>query len=186
MVVPAAAGAVGSIAGQLAAERGARVVGLAGGPGKCRYVVEELGFDACVDRHAPDWRDRLDAATRDGIDVDVELAGGEIFDHVLGRLNRHARVVLGGMIADYSADPAHRHGVRNLVQVVEQGATVRGLLLGDHLDRFEQIVGELATRVADGRLRHAQEVVDGLENAPAALDRLVRGDNRGKVVVRVA
>ncbi|GLV76333.1 zinc-binding dehydrogenase [Streptomyces hygroscopicus] len=90
VVVSAAAGAVGSIAGQLAKERGARVVGLAGGPDKCRYVVEELGFDACVDRRDPRWRDRLDEVIPDGIDADIENVGGEILDHVLSRINTGA------------------------------------------------------------------------------------------------
>ncbi len=186
LVVSAAGGAVGSIAGQLAKERGARVVGVAGGAEKCRYVVEELGFDACVDRRAPDWRERLDEATPDGIDADVENAGGEILDHVLTRINTGARLALCGMIADYSADPSRRHGLRNLLELVEQRAVARGFLVTDHADRFDEITAELAGRLADGRLRHARVVVDGLEHAPAALERIFRGDSRGKVVVRVA
>ncbi|WP_199440227.1 NADP-dependent oxidoreductase [Umezawaea beigongshangensis] len=186
LVVSAAAGAVGSIAGQLAKERGARVVGVAGGAEKCRYVVEELGFDACVDRRDPDWRERFDEATPDGVDADVENAGGEILDHVLTRINTGARLALCGMIADYSADPGQRHGLRNLVEMLEQRATARGFLVTDHADRFEEITAELAARLADGRVRHSRVVVDGLEHAPAALERIFRGDGRGKVVVRVA
>lgn len=186
VVVSAAAGAVGSIAGQLAKERGARVVGLAGGPEKCRYVVEELGFDACVDRRDPRWRDRFDEATADGIDADIENAGGEILDHVLSRINTGARIAMCGMIADYSADPAQRHGMRNLVELVEQRATARGFLVTDHADRFDEITGELAVRLGDGRLRHERIVLDGLEHAPEALARIFRGDSRGKTLVRVA
>ncbi|MBB5933075.1 NADP-dependent oxidoreductase [Streptomyces zagrosensis] len=186
VVVSAAGGAVGSIAGQLAKERGARVVGVAGGSEKCRYVVEELGFDACVDRRAPNWREQFDAATPDGIDADVENAGGEVLDHVLTRINVAARVALCGLIADYSADPAQRHGLRNLVEVLEQRASVRGFLVTDHTDRYDEITTELAARLADGRLRHSRVVVDGLEHAPAALDRVFRGDGRGKILVRVA
>jgi NADPH-dependent curcumin reductase CurA len=186
LVVSAAGGAVGSIAGQLAKERGARVVGVAGGADKCRYVVEELGFDACVDRRAPDWRERFDEATPDGIDADVENAGGEILDHVLTRINVGARLALCGMIADYSADPAQRHGLRNLVEMLEQRAFARGFLVTDHVDRYEEITAQLAARIADGRLKHSRVVVDGLENAPSALERIFRGDGRGKIVVRVA
>jgi NADPH-dependent curcumin reductase CurA len=186
VVVSAAAGAVGSIAGQLAKERGARVVGIAGSAEKCAYVVDELGFDACVDRRAPDWREQFDAATPDGVDADVENAGGEILDHVLTRITTGARIAMVGMIADYSADPAQRHGLRNLVELVEQRATARGLLVTDHVDRFDEITAELASRTADGRLRHDCVVVDGLENAPQALDRVFSGDGRGKVLVRVA
>ncbi|MGW6460270.1 NADP-dependent oxidoreductase [Streptomyces sp. NPDC055078] len=186
LVVSAAGGAVGSIAGQLAKERGARVVGVAGGADKCRYVVEELGFDACVDRRAPDWREQLDAATPDGIDADVENAGGEILDHILTRINVGARLALCGMIADYSADPAQRHGLRNLVEMLEQRASAHGFLVTDHADRYEEITAQLAARIADGRLKHSRVVVDGLEDAPSALDRIFRGDARGKIVVRVA
>ncbi|MBP2334186.1 NADPH2:quinone reductase [Saccharothrix coeruleofusca] len=186
VVVSAAGGAVGSIAGQLVKERGARVVGIAGGREKCRYVVEELGFDACVDRRSPDWRDQFDAATPDGVDADVENAGGEVLDHLLTRINTGARIALCGMIADYSADPAQRHGLRNVVEVLEQRATIRGFLVSDHADRYDGITAELAARLADGRLTHARVVVDGLERAPEALERIFRGDNRGKVVVRVA
>lgn len=185
-VVSAAAGAVGSIAGQLAKERGARVVGLAGGPEKCRYVVGELGFDACVDRHDPHWRDRLDEATPDGIDADIENAGGEILDQVLSRINTGARIAMCGMIADYSADPAQRHGIRNLVELVEQRATARGFLVSDYADRFDEITSELAVRLGDGRLRQERTLVEGLENAPEALARIFRGDSRGKILVRVA
>lgn len=186
VVVSAAGGAVGSIAGQLVKERGARVVGVAGGAEKCRYVVDELGFDVCVDRRDARWRELLDQATPDGVDADFELAGGEILDHVLGRITTGARIALCGMIADYSADPARRHGLRNLVEVVEQRATVRGFLVTDHEDRFDEIIAELAGRLGAGKLRAAQVVVHGLENAPEALDRIFRGDSRGKVLVRVA
>lgn len=186
VVVSAAAGAVGSIAGQLAKERGARLVGIAGNAEKCSYVVNELGFDVCVDRRTPDWREQLDAATPDGVDADVENAGGEILDHILTRINTGARIAMVGMIADYSADPAQRHGLHNLIELVEQRATARGLLVTDHVDRFDEITAELASRMADGRLRHDCVVVDGLENAPHALDRVFSGDSRGKVLVRVA
>ncbi|WP_410663730.1 zinc-binding dehydrogenase [Amycolatopsis sp. lyj-84] len=184
-LVAAAAGAVGSIAGQLARERGAHVVGIAGGADKCRYVVDELGFDACVDRHDPRWRDLLDAATPDGIDADLETAGGEILDHVLTRITTGARIALIGMIADYHAAPQRRHGMRNLIEVAEQRAVLRGLLVTDHTDRFDEITSQLADRLSDGRLRAEHDVVDGLENAPAALDRVFEGTGRGKILVRV-
>jgi NADPH-dependent curcumin reductase CurA len=185
VVVSAAAGAVGSIAGQLAKERGARVVGIAGGADKCRYLLEELGYDAAVDRRDPAWRELLDAATPDGVDADIENAGGEILDHVLSRITTGARIAMCGMIADYSADPSRRHGLRNLVELVEQRATARGFLVADHEDRFQEITAELSLRVRDGRLRHVSDVVEGLENAPGALERIFQGGGRGKVLVRV-
>lgn len=186
MVVSAAAGAVGSIAGQLLHERGAHVVGIAGGAEKCEYVIDQLGFDACVDRRSPDWREQLDAATPNGIDGDVEHAGGAILDHVLGRLNVGARIALSGMIADYSASAEQRYGLRNLLQVIQQRATLTGLLVLDHVERFPEITEQLAQRLADGRLQHRSTVVDGLENAEAALEAIMHGRNTGKTLVRVS
>jgi NADPH-dependent curcumin reductase CurA len=183
LVVSAAAGAVGSVAGQLAKTRGVRVVGIAGGREKCRHVVEDLGFDACVDRHAGDWRAQLDGATPDGIDVDFENAGGEVMDHVLGRLNIGARVALCGMIAHYD-EP--RLGLANIPQLFMQRATVRGFLVLDHADRFDEAIAELAGLLAAGRLRYDETIVDGLESAPEALGRLFAGASAGKVLVRVA
>src|SRR5258708_22504231 len=107
MVISAAAGGVGSIAGQLARLRGARVVGIAGSPAKCRYVVDDLGFDACVDHRDPAWRDLLDAATPDGVDLDFENVGGPIMDHLLMRLNLNAQIFLCGMVSHYD-DSDHR------------------------------------------------------------------------------
>ncbi|WP_249187497.1 hypothetical protein [Nocardiopsis sp. MG754419] len=103
-----------------------------------------------------------------------------------GTINTGARIAMCGMIADYSADPAQRHGIRNLVELVEQRATAHGFLVTDHADRFDEITGELAVRLGDGRLRHERVVLEGLEHAPEALERLFRGDGRGKILVRVA
>ena len=158
-----------------------------GGPEECRCVVEVLGFDACVDRRDPHWRDRLDEAISDGIiDADIENVSGRILDHVLSMINTGARIAMCQMIADYSTDPAQRHGIRNLVELVEQRATARGFLVTDHADRFDEITGELAVWLGAGRLRHEQVVLEGLENAPEALARIFRGDSRGKILVRVA
>ena len=188
VVVSAAAGAVGSVVGPLAKARGARAVGIAGGPEKCRRLVEELGFDACVDRHAEDWRDRLDAATPDGVDVDFENVGGEIMDHVLLRLNRGARVVLCGMISQYDqAGAGHAwHGQRAVHQILMQRATMRGFIVSDHADLFPAGREELGRLLAEGRLRSDETIVDGFEQLPAALRRLFTGDHVGKLLVRVA
>jgi NADPH-dependent curcumin reductase CurA len=188
VVVSAAGGAVGSVAGQLAKARGARVVGIAGGPEKCRHVVDQLGFDACVDHHAADWRAQLDAATPDGIDVDFENVGGEIMDHVLMRLNVGARIPLCGMISQYNAEGGGRHpiGQEGIVQLIMQRATMTGFLVLDHADRFDEAIAELATLLGEGRLRYDETIVEGLETAPAALSRLFDGTNTGKLIVRVA
>jgi NADPH2:quinone reductase len=188
VVVSAAGGAVGSVAGQLAKARGARVVGVAGGPEKCRHVVEGLGFDACVDHRADDWRAQLDAATPDGIDVDFENVGGEIMDHILMRLNIGARIALCGMISQYNAAGGGRHpyGQEAIEQVLMQRATMTGFLVLDHADRFDEAIAELATLLGEGRLRYDETFVDGLENAPEALGQLFDGSNTGKLIVRVA
>jgi NADPH-dependent curcumin reductase CurA len=189
VVVSAAAGAVGSVAGQLAKIQGVRVVGIAGGPEKCAHLLGALGFDAAVDYKAPDWRDRLKAATPDGIDVDFENVGGAIMDHVLMRLNIGARVVLCGMISQYNASGRGTDwaGQVNIGQLIMQRATMQGFLVLDHVDRFEEAIGALAGLLAAGRLHYDETIVDGgLEGAPDALAALFAGTNTGKLVLRVA
>lgn len=189
MVVSAAAGAVGSIAGQIGKARGARVVGIAGGPEKCAHVVDDLGFDACVDHRAADWRDRLDAATPDGVDVDFENVGGPIMDHVLMRLNIGARISLCGMIAEYNAytEENASAGLRNVGQLIMMRATMRGFLVLDHADRFEEAANYLAGLLAEGKLSYDETIVDGgIDQAPAALRQLFDGSNVGKLLVRVS
>ncbi|MGQ0626462.1 MAG: NADP-dependent oxidoreductase [Sporichthyaceae bacterium] len=188
VVVSAAAGAVGSIAGQLFKTRGARVIGVAGGPAKCKHVVENLGFDACVDYKAGDWHDQLVAATPDGIDVDFENVGGQIMDAVLARLTVGARVLLCGMISDYNAlgEAGEIHGLQNIGQLLMQRATLHGFLVLDALDRYPEIIGELIPLLMAGSLHHDETFVDGLENAIEAVNGLFDGTNTGKLIVRVA
>lgn len=187
MLVSAAAGAVGSIAGQLAKRRGARVVGIAGGAEKCRYVVDKLGFDACVDRRGGDWRTQLDLATPQGIDVDFENVGGEIMDHVLGRLNVGARITLCGLISEYNDyDGTNTQpGLRNVSQLLMQRAQLRGFIVFDHVDRYPEIIGQLSHDLSQGALVSEDTVVSGLENARDTLNRSIAGEYRGKVVVKV-
>lgn len=186
IVVSAAGGAVGSVAGQLAKARGARVVGVASSQPKCKYVVDHLGFDVCVDRTAADWREQLEAALPDGVDVDFENVGGKIMDEVLMRLNIGARVVLCGMISAYTAmGSGALPGQTAISQFIMQRASLHGFLVLDHADRFAEAIAELAGHLHAGRLRYDETVVDGLEQAPAAMARLFTGDNTGKVLVRV-
>jgi NADPH2:quinone reductase len=190
IVISGACGAVGSIAGQLAKERGARVVGVAGGPEKCAHAVAKLGYDVCVDHKADDWREQLDAATPDGIDVDFENVGGPIMDHVLGRLNIGARVALCGMIAEYNTyNPGGEHsgGLTNIGQLIMQRATIQGFLVLDYADRFEEAIGHLAGMLGAGKLHYDETIVNGgLDAAPEALGQLFSGQNMGKLLVRVA
>jgi NADPH-dependent curcumin reductase CurA len=190
IVISAACGAVGSIAGQIAAEKGARVVGVAGGPGKCAHAVEKLGYDVCVDHRADDWREQLDAATPDGIDVDFENVGGPIMDHILGRLNIGARVSLCGMIAEYNTynlGGEHSGGLTNIGQLIMQRATIQGFLVLDYADRFEEAINHLAGMLGAGKLNYDETIVDGgIEAAPHALAQLFSGANMGKLLVRVS
>lgn len=190
IVISAACGAVGSIAGQIAREKGARVVGVAGGPEKCAHAVDKLGYDVCVDHRADDWREQLDAATRGGIDVDFENVGGPIMDHILGRLKIGARVSLCGMIAEYNTynlGGEHSGGLTNIGQLVMQRATIQGFLVLDYAERFEEAINHLAGMLGAGRLHYDETIVEGgIEQAPDALAQLFDGGNMGKLLVRIS
>lgn len=184
VVVSAAAGAVGSVAGQLAKAAGARVVGIAGGPRKCAVLTDELGFDAAVDHRADDWAEQLAAATPDGIDVDFENVGGVIMDAVIGRLNVHARVALCGMISGYNAaEPPP--GPRSFANLLVKRATLQGFIQGDHLGDMPAAFAEIGGLIADGRLTPLETVVDGFQQLPTAINMLFDGTNVGKLVVRI-
>ena len=190
VVVAAATGAVGAVVGQLARLKGARVVGIAGGADKCRHAVEELGFDACLDRRAPDLAARLAAACPQGIDVYFENVGGEVFDAVLPLLNLHARVPVCGFISHYN-DAAPAAGPDRLPGLVAtllaRRIRMQGFIILDHYGaRFDAFRREMGGWLAEGRITLREDVVDGLEQAPAALARLLQGGNFGKTVVRVA
>ncbi len=185
VVVSAAAGATGSIAGQIAKILGCRVVGIAGRDDKCRWVVDELGFDACVNHRAPDFPAQLKAATPRRIDVYFDNVGGPVLDAVLARLAPHSRVVLCGAIAVYTAE--HKPpGPSNYLELITARARMEGFNTFDHWDRFGEITAQLKAWTDTGRLAHREHVVDGLEHAPEALNMLFTGDNLGKLVVKVA
>jgi NADPH-dependent curcumin reductase CurA len=190
VVVAAATGAVGATVGQIARLKGARVVGIAGGAEKCRYAVEELGFDACLDRHEPALAERLAAACPDGIDVYFENVGGEVLDAVLPLLNERARVPVCGVIAHYNDDAADAGPDRRtalLTAMLQRRVRMQGFIILDHYaTRFEAFRREMGEWVASGRVKMREDVVDGLEQAPAAFIGLLEGRNFGKRVVRVA
>jgi NADPH-dependent curcumin reductase CurA len=186
VVVSAAGGAVGSVAGQIAKDRGAHVVGIAGGAEKCRHVVDDIGFDACIDYTAPDWRSRFDAATQDGVDVDFENVGGEIMDHVMMRLNFRSRIILCGMISQYDAAGSSWYGQINVGQILMQRATMRGFIVSDHADEFPAGFAYLTDLYAKGRLKGDETIVEGFDQALAALRRLFTGEKTGKLLVHVA
>jgi NADPH-dependent curcumin reductase CurA len=182
-VVTGAAGSVGSVAGQLARFQGARAVGIAGGPEKCRILVEELGYDAAVDYKAPDWRQHLKAAVPNGVDVLFENVGGPIMHAVFGRMNVGGRVALCGLINAYNGEGITQG---DFAAVLGRRLTVYGFNIIDYEKRWAAATGDLVRWVLEGRLRGRDMVVDGLERAPDALNMLFDGANVGKLLVRVA
>lgn len=183
VVVTAAAGAVGSVAGQLAKLAGCRVVGVAGGAAKCQHVCAELGFDACIDYRAEDWRGRLKAALPDGVDCIFDNVGGEVLDGLLGRLNPFARITLCGAISE--VDNPDPRGLRRLLPLIVNRVRVQGFIVSDHLPRWPVAIEELGQHLLHGRLRYRETIADGLAAAPAAFIGLFSGANVGKQLVRL-
>ena len=184
VAVSAAAGAVGSVVGQIARIKGCRVVGIAGGAAKCRYVTDELRFDACVDHRGPAFGDALPRACPAGIDVYFENVGGTVQRAVWPLLNDFARVPLCGLIAQYN-DVEPTPGP-NLSSVLTKRLSVRGFIVSDHGDRWEEFYRDVSSWVREGRIKYREDVVDGLEHAPEAFIGLLQGRNFGKLLVRVA
>lgn len=182
VVVTAASGAVGSVVGQLAKMHGCRAVGIAGGAEKCRYVVDALGFDACVDYKAGNlWKD-IREATPKGIDCLFENVGGEIFDTLLGRMNAFSRIALCGLIAQYNTEP---YPMKNIGSVLINRIRIQGFIVSEHMDRWPQALKELGQGVATGKIKYRETVAEGLENAPQAFIGLLKGANLGKQLVKL-
>jgi len=189
VVVAAASGAVGSVVGQIAKVKGCRAVGIAGGRDKCDFVVRELGFDACLDHRSPDLAEQLAAACPKGIDVYFENVGGAVFEAVLPLLNQFARVPVCGLIAHYNATelPPGPNRVPQLMRaVLSNRLTLRGFIVWDFAAQEPQFLQEVGAWIREGRIKYREDVVDGLENAPRAFRGLLRGENFGKLLVRVS
>ncbi len=185
LVVSAAAGAVGSLAVQIGKVLGLRVVAIAGGAEKCRWLSEELGADAVIDYKAEDLAAGLARACPEGIDVDFENVGGRTLDAVLARINRGARIALCGLISQYNAS-APEPGPSNLGQLLMQRGRMQGFIVLDYLDRAQEAAEKLIAWHLAGRLKYRLDVSDGLESAPAALHKLFTGANTGKLLLRVS
>ena len=185
VVVSGAAGAVGQTVGQLAKIKGCRAVGIAGGPAKCKWVVDELGFDACIDYKAGPVKDGLKAHCPNGVDVYFDNVGGEILDAVLTRLNRRARIVICGAISQYNNTEPVR-GPANYLSLLVNRARMEGMVVFDYADRFPQAIAELAGYMKEGRMKSREDVVAGIETFPETLLKLFRGENFGKLVLQVA
>jgi NADPH-dependent curcumin reductase CurA len=184
VVVSAASGAVGAVVGQLAKVKGCRAVGVAGSAAKCKYVVEELGFDACINYKTDDLVPALKAACPGGVDVYFENVGGPLFAAILRVLNKGARIPLCGIISEYNAtgNPAGP----NLRPLLVHRAMIQGFIVSDHNDRAPAFLQEVAPLVMSGRIKFREDIVDGLDNAPEAFIGLLAGKNFGKLMVRVS
>jgi hypothetical protein len=184
VVVSAASGAVGSVVGQLAKLKGCRAVGIAGGPEKCRHVVETLGFDACVDHKGENLRERIAAAAPKGIDIYFENVGGAVQRALWPLLNNFSRVPVCGLIAQYN-EPAAQPGP-DLRSVLTKRMTVRGFIVTELWPKYPGAFAELATWYHEGKIKYREDLVEGLEKAPDSFLGLLQGKNFGKLVVKVA
>ena len=183
VVVSAAAGAVGSVVGQIARIKGCRTVGIAGGAAKCRLIKEEFGFDEAVDYKAPDWREQLIRATPNGIDVNFENVGGEIMEAILPRMNLYGRMPLCGMISGYNESKPYRV---NFSPVLMRRIGVQGFIILDFAARYGEASAQLAQWVLEGKVKSRETIVEGLENAPTAINMLFDGGNIGKLILKIA
>jgi NADPH-dependent curcumin reductase CurA len=185
VVVSGAAGATGSTAGQIAKIKGAKkVIGIAGGPQKCGYIADELGFDETIDYKSDDVSARLREAAPDGIDLYFDNVGGEILDACLARLALRGRVVLCGAISGYN-DRGAAKGPANYANLIIKRGRMEGFLILDYFDRLREGQQVVAGWLREGKIKSSEHIVEGLENAPDALNLLFTGGNTGKVIVKV-
>ena len=185
LVVSAAAGAVGSLAGQMGKIAGCRVVGIAGSDDKCAWITRDLGFDAAVNYKRENLRDALTRACPKGIDIDFENVGGAVMDAVFERLNLHARVVLCGLISQYNAQQPPS-GPANFASILTKRARIQGFIVTDFSSRFGEASAQIVQWLQQGKLKYRIDQVDGLREAPKALNRLFDGANTGKLLVKVS
>jgi NADPH-dependent curcumin reductase CurA len=183
LVVSAAAGATGSIAGQIGKIHGCRVVGIAGSDEKCKWLVDDLGFDAAINYKQVDWKEKLAAATPRGIDIDFENVGGEVMHAVLGRMNMHGRVVLCGLISSYAKeDPA----LGSFSTIIVKRLRVEGFIIIDYAAKFMDGAAQLGKWKMLGKIKDRETMLEGLERVPEAINMLFKGENTGKLLVRVS
>ena len=183
LVVSAAAGATGSIAGQIGKIHGCRVVGIAGADEKCKWLTDELGFDAAINYKHSDWKEKLAAATPKGVDINFENVGGEIMHAVLDRMNRHGRVALCGLISCYAKeDPA----LENFSTILVKRLRVQGFIILDYAARFTEAATQLGKWKVFGKIKDRETILEGIEKAPEAINMLFTGANTGKLIVKLA
>ena len=184
VLVSAATGAVGGVVGQLAKLQGCRAVGIAGGPKKCEFAVKELGFDACVDYKAGKLLDDLKAACPNGVDNYFENVGGEVLDAAFRVLNPFSRVALCGLIAEYNA--TEPYGVKMMRSLLVNRVKLQGFIVFDRVDLYQRAIPKLANLVSQGKIKYHETIAEGLQNAPKAFIGLLKGQNLGKQLVKLA
>ena len=184
VVVSGAAGAVGSIVGQIAKIKGCRVIGIAGGQKKCNYLLEELGFDAAIDYKNEDVRSRLKEECPKGLDVYFDNVGGEILDIALSRLRMHARIVICGAISQYNNKMSVK-GPSNYLSLLVNRATMQGMVVFDYAKRYSEAARDMGAWLAEGKLKGKEDIYEGIENFPQTFQRLFSGDKLGKLVLKV-
>jgi NADPH-dependent curcumin reductase CurA len=185
VVVSGAAGAVGSVVGQIAKIKGCRAVGIAGGPEKCQYVVQELGFDACIDYKNEDVKKLLQECCPKGVDVYFDNVGGDILDTVLTKITRGARIVICGAISQYN-NTAPVKGPSNYLSLLVNRASMKGMVVFDYAKQYGEAIKEMAGWMGAGQLKSREDIVEGLQTFPDTLLKLYKGENNGKLVLRVA
>ena len=185
VLVSAASGAVGGVVGQIAKLKGCRAVGIVGSEAKRAYILDELGYDAAINRTTDDLNPALAEACPDGVDVYFDNVGGQVLDAVLNHINLHARIAICGMISEYNL-PEPELARRPTRTLLTRRARMQGLLVSDFEDRYDEAQIQMAAWVQGGQLKYREDIVEGLENAPAALIRVLRGENFGKQLVKVS
>jgi len=185
VVVSCAAGAVGMVVGQIAKIKGCRVVGIAGGPEKCKYITKDLNFDAAIDYKSEDVKKALQSHCPKGVDIYFDNAGGDILDAVLTQLARSARIVICGAISQYNNTTPIK-GPSNYLSLLVNRASMKGMLVVDYADRYGEAAREMAGWMAAGKLKSREDIVEGFETFPETLLKLFKGENTGKLVLKVA
>ena len=183
VVMSGAAGAVGSVAGQVAKIKGCKVIGIAGGPDKCKYVVDTLGFDACIDYKNEHVYKGLKEHCPEGIDVYFDNVGGDILDAALANLRMHARVVICGAISQYNSTQIE--GPKNYLSLLVNRATMQGMVVFDYADRYKEAGMQMGMWMMEGKLKTEEDVYEGIENFKSTYERLFSGDKRGKLVLKI-
>lgn len=185
IVVSAAAGAVGSLVGQIGKIKGCRVIGIAGSDEKCRWITEELGFDGAINYKKEEMPAALKRQCPDGVDIYFDNVGGKILDAVMAQMNMHGRISVCGMISQYNAiEPVP--GPYNFISIIAKRLRIQGFIVLDYLDRGEECMMQMAQWIGAGKIKYRVDIVEGLENAPAAVNKLFEGSNQGKLIIKVA